>query len=115
MPLQHIRATTVDRDDSPTLDHCWHVVIGRVTARKHGAAKSSVSTSINAASQYLTGLIGHENGTEHTISNSRTGITKAHQTLQHSITEHMYAAQRQQERTGLSSGKPTSLDWIDAA
>ena len=43
-----------------------------------------------------------------------TGITKAHQTVQHSITEHIYAARRQHSRTGDRFGKLASLDWTDA-
>jgi hypothetical protein len=51
---------------------------------------------------------------EHNGCSSPTGITKAHHTVQHSITEHIYAARQQHFWTGERFGKLISLDWIDA-
>ncbi len=45
---------------------------------------------------------------------SLTGMTRAHQIVQQSITEHIYAAILQHSWTGERFAKLTSLDWIDA-
>ncbi len=126
MPRRCKGAKVANQGDHPIWGRRSPVVFRGVIVRKHGTVKSRVSTFINRTSKevwyivksiwnkaFLTGArLARDR--ELNVCGSPTGITKAHQTVQHSIIEHTYAARWQHSRTGERFGKPTSLDWIDA-
>ena len=104
MPRRCIGAKVANQGDHPIWGRRSPVVVRGVIVRKHGTVKSRVSTFMNQTSKevwhlvksiwtkaFLTGArLARDR--ERNVCGSPTGITKAHQTVQHSITEHTYAA-----------------------